>query len=41
MKRYTIRQLAPDDERHGTDNGYTNCGCRCNSIGQLLAGDFR
>ena len=29
MKRYTTRHLAPDDARHGTDNAYTNCGCRC------------
>ena len=21
--------LAPDDPRHGTDNGYSNLGCRC------------
>ena len=29
MKRYTTRPLAADDARHGTDNGYSNCGCRC------------
>ena len=23
------RQLAPDDPRHGTNNGYQNYGCRC------------
>jgi hypothetical protein len=24
-----ITTLSPDDPRHGTDNGYTNYGCRC------------
>ncbi len=23
------RELAPDDPRHGTTNGYGNLGCRC------------
>ena len=23
------RQLAPDDRRHGTSNGYINYKCRC------------
>lgn len=25
----TVKPLAPDDPRHGTTNGYTNRGCRC------------
>ena len=29
MKRYTERHLPADDARHGTDNGYSNYGCRC------------
>ena len=29
MNRHTTRQLAPDDPRHGTTNGYNNYGCRC------------
>jgi len=29
LRRLTIGTLAPDDRRHGTAGGYTNCGCRC------------
>lgn len=25
--------LAPDDPRHGSDNGYVNWGCRCDPCG--------
>lgn len=29
--------LAPDDPRHGTLNGYNNCGCRCDDCRQAVA----
>ena len=29
MAERSARELAPDDPRHGTTNGYGNLGCRC------------
>jgi len=29
MAERRVRELGPDDPRHGTTNGYGNLGCRC------------
>ena len=31
----------PEDPRHGTPNGYGNCGCRCQKCRDAHAEDFR
>jgi len=36
-----MTDLAPDDPRHGTANGYRNHGCRCGPCRDAAAEDFQ
>jgi hypothetical protein len=41
LRRYRTRGLAENDPRHGTPNGYKNCGCRCDACRAANAAEQR
>lgn len=38
---WTLPALSPDDQRHGTENGYVNLRCRCDRCREAHATYYR